>query len=192
MDDQYLKLLEVEPKEILESTPQEEIVEYYFKLLVNTEIMKLNLKIDEKVTKSSIKEAGIETSLFAQACKYYVEEKENKKLSDGEIIEDYLSKLKNNQTEGFKGLDEEYINVLNRQSENTEASKSIEDNVKETVLDVKALKKIVKDFVEDLKPSSKNGDETDVVLEGTIQNYNKILLETRKEAYEETKNLNKS
>jgi len=185
MEDKYIKEIEVEPKEIMENTPPEEIVDYYFKLLVNNEIQKLNLKIDTKTVKSDIKENGLDTSNFTAAVKLLALEKENTKLRDGEIIEDYLAKLRNKSDE-FKGLDQEFLNIVNREDELGEAKKSLEDAVKGTVIDVKALNKVVKQFVADLDPNKKE-PVVDVVLDGTIESYNKMLLETRKEVFEQAK-----
>ena len=45
MEDKFLKELSIEPIEILDDTLIEDIVEYYFKLMVNNNIKKLNNKI---------------------------------------------------------------------------------------------------------------------------------------------------
>jgi uncharacterized protein (UPF0335 family) len=179
MEDKYLKELNIEEKEILANTPIEEVVDYYFQLLVNANIRKLNNKIDQKVVKQDIKDAGLDTTNFTAAVKLHTLEKENKKLLDGEIIEDYLTKLRNGSDE-FSGLDDSFIMVVEREDEIKDEEKNIEDLVKGTGADVKALRKVVKQFVEDLNPNKKP-PKLDIVLDGTVESYDKILLDTKKE-----------
>ena len=66
MEDKYLKEIEVEAKEILDDTPLEDKLDYFFKLLVNVNIKKLNNKLDLKDTKKSLKENGVGHKSFIQ------------------------------------------------------------------------------------------------------------------------------
>ncbi len=187
MEDKFLKELKIEPMEIFDDTPIEDIVEYYFKQLVNENIKKLNNKIEQKSKKSEIKEADLEVANFTAAVKLYEFEQENKKLLDGEIIEEYLTKLRNKSDE-FSNLDVEWANIINSEAEIAEAEKAIEDKIKETGADVKALKKVVKEFVEDLNPNKKE-PKRDIVLEGTVESYDKILAPTKREVFKESKEI---
>lgn len=187
MEDKYLKELDIEEMEILDDTPIEEVVDYYFKLLVNTEIRKLNNKIDEKASKANIKDAGLDTTNFTTAVKLFALEQENKKLLDGEVIEEYLTKLRNNSDE-FEELDKEYQSIIERADEIKDEENNIEDLIKGTEADSKALKKIAKAFAEDLNPNKKE-KKPDIVLEGTVEEYDKILMETKLKAYKESKEI---
>lgn len=187
MEDKYLKELNIDAMEILDDTPIEDIVEYYFKLLVNANIKKLNNKIDQKSKKGDIKDAELEVANFTAAVKLYEFELENKKLLDGEIIEEYLTKLRNKSSE-FNNLDVEWSSIINQEAEISESEKEIEDKIKDTGADVKALKKVVKQFVEDLNPNKKE-PKRDIVLEGTVESYDKILAETKRAVFKHSKDI---
>jgi len=127
MEDKFLKELNIEAMDILDDTPIEDVVDYYFKLLVNNNIKKLNNKIEQKSKKEDIKDAEFEVTNFTAAVKLYGAE-------------------------------------------------------------VKALKKIVKSFIEDLNPNKKE-PKRDIVLEGTVESYDKILSETKRMVFKETKEI---
>ena len=187
MEDKFLKELNIEAMDILDDTPIEDVVDYYFKLLVNNNIKKLNNKIEQKGKKEDIKDADFEVTNFTAAVKLYEFELENKKLFDGEVIEEYLTKLRNKSNE-FNNLDVEWGTIIQSEAEIAEAEKEIEDKIKGTGAEVKALKKIVKSFVEDLNPNKKE-PKRDIVLEGTVESYDKILSETKRMVFKETKEI---
>jgi len=183
MEDKYVKELEIDMKEILDDTPIEEVVDYYFKLLINVNIQKLNNKVDMKETKETVKEKGYDVGNLVQAVKYHVLEKENKKLMDGEVIEDYMGRLENN-SEDFEGIDTDLISVIDAESEIVDAEKNLQDKASEAGVDLKAFKSVVKKFVDDLDPNKKI-KPVDVVLEGMIESYDLMLKKTKKDIHKD-------
>lgn len=187
MEDKYLKEIEVEAKEILDDTPLEDKLDYFFKLLVNVNIKKLNNKLDLKDTKKSLKENGFEVGLMTQAARYHLKEEENKKLTQAEIIEDYLTKFKNGNENYFEPEDNQLLRNLTIEDELKEAEKELNDKASAYGVDAKAFKTIVKKFIDDLDPNKKQ-PKVDVVLDGIVQEYDKITTKTKKEIYTQTKN----
>lgn len=183
MEEKYVKELDIEMKEILDDTPIEEVIDYYFKLLINVNIQKLNNKVDIKETKTMVKERGYEVGCLVQAVKYHLEEKANKKLEDGEIIEDYMGKLDNGGAE-FEGVDTELIAVIDKEAEIGEAEKNLQDKASEAGVDLKAFKSVVKKFVDDLDPNKKI-KPVDMVLEGMIESYDLMLKNTKKDIHKD-------
>lgn len=179
----YLNELEIKQIEILDDTPEEEKLNYYFSILLNNMIQQHNTKLDLKNTKKSLKEEGFQPTELVQAIKYHIEEKENEKLRKVEVIDDYLTKLNEEDNDFLEG--HEIITQLQLENEQKKVNKEIKDTIGEIGLNKKAIDKICKDMIDELNPKKKP-KEPDIVLEGVIEKYKEATIEIRKKVYNNT------
>ena len=170
-------IIEVPQIEILDDTPEEVKLDYFFKLYAKNKVELENIKLDIKDGKKDIKDAGFEPARLVDAIKYKNNDGINKKGIEADVIDNYmleLTKLEKNEDNIFQGLDEKLVRLMELEEESKEAIKSISDKVGEVGLDKKALPKIVDDIIKEQNPNSKKKG-IDIVLEETIDSYESQL-----------------
>jgi len=171
------KIIEVPNIEILDDTPEEVKLDYYFKLSAKKRVELENLKLDVKDIKKDIKEAGFETARLVDAIKYRAGDGVNKKAVEADIIDNYmleLEKSEKNENNIFEGLDTKLLRLMELEEELKEEIKSVSDKMGEVGLEKKAVNKIVDKLIEEQNPNKKI-KKPDIVLEETLENYSKTL-----------------
>jgi len=173
-EQKYIEKIKVEKLEIMDDTPEEEKVNYIFKLLANNIIEKENNNLDMKTYKKDFKDAGFEPARLVEAYKY-LEDGKNKKMEQAEIIEEYMQIIKNQSDElKFENKNIPIKTSLDRLEEVKEAKKHIKDKAGEIGVDFKALEELAKKYVDKLNPNKKT-KEPNIILEGLIEEYEKMI-----------------
>jgi uncharacterized protein (UPF0335 family) len=170
----YIEKLEVEPLEIMEDTSEADKVNYLFKLIVNNQIEDVNAKLDLKSYKKDFKDAGFDPARLVEAIKY-LEDEQNKKMEQAEIVEEYMGVYDNKQCEAkFENLNVPIENSLTQIEEIKDGTKNIKDAAGQAGVDYKAILKLAKDYVDQINPNKKT-KAPDIVLEGIIEEYKEII-----------------
>lgn len=177
------KVIEIPNIEILDDTPEDVKLDYYFKVSAKVRVELENLKLDIKDIKKDIKEAGFETSRLTDAIKYRAGDGVNKKALEADVIDVYMLELEKGEKGEdniFQGLDTKLLRLLELEDELKEQVKGVSDKIGEVGLDKKAITKIVDELIAEQNPNKKK-KTPDIVLEETLENYNKILVQSKRD-----------
>lgn len=182
-EEKKVKIIEVPKIEILDDTPEDVKLDYFFKLYAKNKVELENLKLDIKDAKKTLKDAGFEPARLMDAIKYKALDGVNKKGVEADTIDKYmleLEKLEKGEDTIFEGMDSKLLRLLELEDELKEQVKGVTDKIGEVGLEKKALPKIVDELIKEQDPNKKV-KAPDIVLEQTLEEYNKKLTQSKKD-----------